>query len=151
MPDNDVYKIRCLSCGAKNRIPTEKAGLSARCGRCKQALDTQAILMPQPVVVTDADFETQVIRSPLPALVFFWAPWCPTCRSMFPIIDEFAKTAKGRIRVGKINVDQSPRTASRYDIMSVPNTLVFENGRLRESFVGQMGRHDLMMKMAGYL
>ncbi len=151
MAEKDAFKIRCLSCKAKNRVPPQKAGLPAKCGRCGQPLDTQAVLLPQPMMFTDADFESKVLRSPLPALVFFWAPWCPTCRAMFPVIDEFAAAAKGRIRVGKLNVDQSPQTAGRYDIMSVPNTLVFDNGRLVESLVGQMGKHDLMMKMARYL
>lgn len=151
MSQEDAFKIRCLACGSKNRIPPSKAGLPAKCGRCGKALDTQSLLLPQPILVTDTDFDAKVLNSPLPALIFFWAPWCPTCRVMAPVVDEFSAAAKGRIRVGKVNVDQSPATASRYEIMSVPNILVFDGGRVRENFLGQMAKHDLMMKMARYL
>ncbi len=151
MASESAFKIRCLACGAKNRIPQEKAHLTAKCGRCKRPVDTRVLFLPQPEVVSDADFERQVLGSPLPFLLYFWAPWCPSCRSMSPVIDALAKTAKGRLRVGKLNVDQNPQTASRYRVMSVPSILVFDNGRLAETLVGAMGSQDLMMKMARYL
>lgn len=102
-------------------------------------------------MISDRDFDAKVLESPIPVLAYFWAPWCPTCSSVSPSIDEFAAASKGRIRVVKINVDASPKTASRYDILSVPSFLAFDNGRIQETLSGSMQKHDLMVAMAKYL
>jgi thioredoxin 1 len=68
-----------------------------------------------------------------------------------PVIDDFAKDAKGKIRVGKLNVDSSPTLSSKYNILSVPQLLVFDNGRLTETMPGGLQKHEIMMKMARYL
>ena len=148
---DDSYKIRCTRCGAKNRIPEDKLGKNARCGKCRQALQTEALFLPQPVMISDLDFDAKVLQSPIPVLAYFWAPWCPTCSSVSPTIDEFAAASKGRIRVVKINVDADPKTASRYNILSVPSLLAFDNGRIQETLSGSMQKHDLMVAMAKYL
>lgn len=151
MSSNDSYKIRCMSCQTKNRIPAAKIDAAAKCGRCKTPLKTDELFLPQPITFADSEFSTKVLQSPLPVLVFFWAPWCPTCGAVMPIIDEFAQTARGKIRVGKVNVDTNPNTAGAYDIMSVPNLLVFDNGKLQDRIVDSMQKHDIMMKMSRYL
>jgi len=151
MNSNNGYKIRCLSCGTRNRIPSNKAGDVARCGSCKSILNTEVISATQPVVVTDNDFEQQVVKSPLPVLVFFWAPWCSSCQAVTPIIDEFASEARGHVKVCKVNVDASPMTASKFNILSVPNLLVFDNGQFKESLFGLTQKHDIMVKMAPYI
>ena len=102
-------------------------------------------------MVTDAGFDTQVLKSPLPVLMFSWAPWCPSCGAMMPIIDEFARDTRGRVRVAKLNLDPNPRLTALYDIRSVPFIFIIDNGRLRESFPGGMQKHELMMKMATYV
>ncbi len=140
-----------MSCGSKNRIPAAKINTAAKCGRCKAALKTDQLFLPQPITFSDSDFNTKVLQSPIPVLVFFWAPWCPTCGAVTPIIDEFAMASKGKVRVGKVNVDANPQTAGAYDIMSVPNLLVFDNGKLQERIMDSMQKHDIMMKMARYL
>ena len=76
----EKHQLRCTECGAKNRIPSDKVDAAPLCGRCKKPLRIAEIFLPQPLVITEADFEEKVLRSPLPVLVFAWAPWCSTCR-----------------------------------------------------------------------
>jgi thioredoxin len=102
-------------------------------------------------MVTDNDFESIVVQSPLPVLLYAWAPWCGTCSSVGPIIDNFARDSAGRVRVGKLNVDQNPALANRFNIMSVPFLFVFDNGQMKESLPGGLHKHELMMKMAPYI
>jgi|GEM_PF-604121 len=71
----DAYVIRCSQCGTKNRIPSHKIEGNPRCGKCGTPLDPAELFHPQPMDITDFDFETKVLRSPLPALVYAWAPW----------------------------------------------------------------------------
>ena len=147
----DRYKLRCTECGAKNRIPGEKLDAGAKCGKCGALLNTKELFAPQPIMVTDANFDSQILKSPLPALLYAWAPWCPTCGSVTPIIDQFAAESKGKVRVGKLNVDANPMLASKYNIMSVPFLYIFDNGQLKEGMPGGLQKHDIMMKMAPYI
>jgi thioredoxin 2 len=149
--EQDAYKFRCMECGARNRIPADRVQSNPVCGKCRKPLATEELFLPQPLIITDADFEARVLKSPLPALVFAWAPWCPTCRAFLPVIDEFAKDSAGRVRVGKLNVDQNPGLSSRFNILSVPQILVFDHGELRETLPGSLQKHEIMMKMAPYL
>lgn len=146
-----VFKLRCTGCGARNRVPGAKLDAAPRCGKCGTPLKTEELFAPQPVVVTDGNFEARVLKSPLPVLLFAWAPWCPTCVSMAPVIDQFAAESKGRARVGKLNVEANPGLAGRFSIMSVPFLFIFENGELKESMPGTLQKHELMLKMAPYV
>jgi thioredoxin 2 len=145
------YKFRCTECGARNRIPADRVQSNPVCGKCKKPLRTEELFLPQPLILTDADFEDRVLKSPLPVLLFAWAPWCPTCRAFLPVIDDFAKDSAGKVRVGKLNVDQNPGLSSRFNILSVPQILVFDHGELRETLPGSLQKHDIMVKMAPYL
>lgn len=147
----DTYNLRCLDCNAKNRIPASRIDSNPKCGKCGSLLETEALFLSQPVMVTDSNFDSQVIKSPLPVLLFAWAPWCPTCGTFAPIIDEFAADSKSKIRVGKINVDANPMLASKFNILSVPYLFIFDNGQMKENMPGGMQKHELMMKMARYL
>ncbi len=147
----EAVKMRCTACGAKNKIPADKIDAGAKCGKCGTLLKTGELFKPQPVMVTDSNFEVEVLKSPLPVLVFAWAPWCPTCGAVAPIIDEFATQAKGKVRVGKINIDANPALASRYNILSVPFLFIFDNGQLKESMPGGLQKHELMVKMSKYI
>ena len=148
---SSAYLIRCGACKTKNKVPGDKLDDGPKCGKCGTALPVDDLLKPQPMMVTDGNFEDTVIHSPLPVLLFCWAPWCPTCVNVAPIIDEFAQAAKGKVRVGKVNIDANPTIASRYNILSVPYLFIWDNGQLKESIPGGLQKYDLMMKMAPYI
>jgi len=147
----DVFMIRCTQCRTKNRLPGERIRAGAKCGKCGAPLQTDDLFGGQALLITDGNFETKVIHSPLPVLLFAWAPWCPTCRTFTPVIDNYAAVARGKVRVGKLNVDTSPGLAQKYNILSVPFLFIFDNGQLKESMPGAMQQHELMMKMAHYI
>lgn len=86
--------------------------------------------------VSDADFESAVLKSALPVLVDFWAPWCGPCLMLAPTIDELAKTYAGKVTIAKMNTDENPVTPGTYDIMSIPTLLLFKGGELVERSVG---------------
>ena len=147
----ESIKMRCSECGTKNKIPADKIEAGGKCGKCGSLLKTEELFEPQPLMVTDSNFDVKVLKSPLPVLVYAWAPWCPTCGSVTPIIDEFAAEAKGKVRVGKINVDANPMLASKYNIMSVPFLFIFDNAQMKESMPGGLQKHELMLKMSQYI
>jgi len=145
------YLFRCPECRVRNRILSDKIDSNPVCGRCKKPLKTEELFLPQPIVITDGNFESRVSRSPLPVLVFAWAPWCPTCTAFLPVIGDFARESKGKVRVGKLNVDENPGLSSTFSILSVPQILIFDGGELKETLPGAMQKHEIMMKMARYL
>jgi thioredoxin 2 len=147
----ESYLFRCPSCKTRNRIPFEKIHNGAKCGKCGALLDTDELFTAQPLLISENNFDAKVLGSPLPVLLFAWANWCPTCRSALPVIDDFAKGSKGKIRVGKLNVDSNQGLSSTYNILSVPQILVFDKGQLQETMPGTMQKHEIMMKMARYL
>jgi thioredoxin 2 len=143
--------MRCTECGAKNKIPAAKIDAGGKCGKCGALLKTRELFEPQPVMVTDGNFDVKVLKSPLPVLLFAWAPWCTTCVAFTPIIDEFATDAKGKVRVAKVNVETSPMLASKFNILSVPFIFIFDNGQMKESMPGALQKHEIMMKMSRYI
>ncbi len=98
-------------------------------------------------VFTDANFQQEVLKSDLPVVVDFWAPWCGPCRMMAPIIEELANEMDGKIKIGKLNVDENPTTAGHFNIMSIPTMLVFKNGMVAEQIVGGMTKEALKEKI----
>ena len=92
----------------------------------------------------DKNFEQEVIKSDMPVLVDFWAPWCGPCQVMLPIVDEIAKEMEGKIKVGKINVDENSETASKYDIMSIPAIKIFKKGEIVKEFTGAQNKEALI-------
>lgn len=143
--------MRCASCGTRNRIPAEKIGQPAICGRCRDSLDTSVLQIAHPLVVTDSSFQSQVIHSPLPVLLDCWAPWCGPCQMMGPVMDQLAAEWKGRIRVCKMNVDENPGTSTQYQIRSIPTLLIFDRGQLQDSLAGALPRHSIVQAMKAYL
>lgn len=89
----------------------------------------------EPVVINDQNFETEVLNSATPVLVDFWAEWCGPCRLTGPIIDELAKEYEGKVKVGKMNVDEN-QTPGKYGIMSIPTILLFKNKEIVKQMVG---------------
>ncbi len=141
----DTTLIRCSQCGASNRVPQDKLaqGLTPKCGQCKAPLAAAA----GPLTVTDATFAAEVEGSPLPVLVDAWAPWCGPCRIVGPIIDELATELAGKVRVAKLNVDDNPGTAARFDVRSIPTLLVIMNGREVDRIVGALPKAAIRQRL----
>ena len=99
--------------------------------------------MAKPAEVTDADFETEVIKSGVPVLVDFWAPWCGPCRMVAPIVEELADEYNGRVKFFKLNTDDNIQTASRYGIRSIPTLLVFKGGEPVAQVIGFRPKSEL--------
>lgn len=93
--------------------------------------------------VTDGDFESTVINAGKPAFVDFWAPWCGPCRIIGPIVEELAPSYEGRAVIAKINVDDNPGVAQRYQVSSIPTLLMFKDGKLVDRAVGALPRAEL--------
>ena len=88
------------------------------------------------IKITDENFKKEILESDLPVLVDFWAPWCGPCNMVAPIVEEIAKEYQGKLKVGKLNVDEAPKTASQYEVMGIPTLMVFKNGKVVEQMVG---------------
>jgi len=101
--------------------------------------------------LTEHDFQQEVLESSTPVLVDFWAEWCGPCRMMGPIVDEAANDLSGKVKVGKINVDEAQDLAARYGIMSIPALLVFKGGKVVEQFAGAMPKEQLVQRLKKYI
>jgi thioredoxin 2 len=150
MTQSRPYLFRCPSCRTKNRIPTDKAGVQAKCGKCGLPMDTRSLLLPQPVIVSDGNFEEMVLQSPIPVLLDCWATWCQACSTLSPIVQELGTEWKGRVRVGKLNVEANPILTARYDLRSLPTLLIFDKGELRDTLFGAVPKLYIIQKMAPY-
>lgn len=151
MATQDPYVVRCMNCGTKNRVPADKMDISAKCGKCGSPLKTENLRNTHPAAVTDGNFDTQVLKSPLPVLLDCWAPWCGPCKMVGPIMDELASEWRGRVKVCKLNVDENPIMGSKFQIRSIPTLLIFDNGRLMETLVGAVPKEQIMQTMARFL
>jgi len=94
--------------------------------------------------VTDANFEQEILESPLPALVDFWAAWCGPCRIIGPIVEEIAEEYKDRARVAKMNVDDNVDTPARYGVRGIPALLLFKNGELVDQIIGAVPKAQVV-------
>jgi thioredoxin 1 len=93
--------------------------------------------------ITDENFDAEVLKSPVPVLVDFWAEWCGPCRMLGPVIDELAREYPAeKVRIVKLNVDHSPRVAGRYGIMAIPTVVLFKNGQVLEQVTGVRPKRD---------
>jgi len=141
MKENSVI-IDCSGCGTKNRIPRDRLGDRPKCGKCGTSLVTEGYF-DSPVNITDRSFEKEVLSSPGPVLVDCWAPWCGPCLMVAPILEELASKYAGRFKIAKLNVDENPVTASRYDTRSIPTMLIFKGGNLEERIVGALPKERI--------
>lgn len=141
----DSLLVVCANCGAKNRVPRSKLEqrLQPVCGRCGTPLPVAV----EPVPVTDATFSSEVEGSTVPVLMDAWAPWCGPCRMIAPVLQELAVELAGRVRVVKLNVDENPITASRFQIQSIPSLLVFRGGREVDRLVGAQPKSEIARRL----
>ena len=93
--------------------------------------------------VSDATFDTEVLKANEPVVVDFWAEWCGPCRMIAPALEEIAGTMAGKIKVVKLNVDENPGTATKYGIMSIPTLMIFKNGQLASRQIGAQPKQKL--------
>jgi thioredoxin len=101
--------------------------------------------MASPLIVnlTQDNFAQEVLQSPAPALVDFWAEWCGPCKMIAPLLDELAEEYNGRVKIGKVNVDEQQTIAAQYGIRAIPTLLLFKQGQIAEQMVGAKGKRDL--------
>ncbi|HEX4659237.1 MAG TPA: thioredoxin [Streptosporangiaceae bacterium] len=116
MPD----LVKCPNCGRRNRVPAAAAG-TPRCGNCHKPL-------PWIVDAGDDDFTEVAERASVPALVDLWAPWCGPCRMVSPALEQLATEMAGRLKLVKVNVDESPRLQQRFGVQGIPTLLVLRDG-----------------------
>ena len=140
--------VTCKNCGAKNRVDESKLpNAEAKCGRCGTALDAEAG-NGKPLTITDASFQREVLQAKgAPMLVDCWAPWCGPCRAVGPILDQLAAESDGSYRIAKLNVDENPLTASRYEIASIPTMLIFKNGTLIDRIIGAQPKQAIVERL----
>lgn len=146
-----ILTLRCGNCRTKNRVPAGKLNAGPKCGRCGSLLQNRDLLTGRSLMVTDANFNETVLKSPLPVLLYGWAPWCSVCGSTTPQVEQLASETKGKIRVAKVNIDANPTLANKYNILSVPSFLIFDAGEFKTLLPGAVPKHDLMMQMAKFI
>ena len=96
------------------------------------------------MVITKNNFEAEVLKSDIPVLVDFWASWCGPCRMLSPIVEEIEKEYAGKVKVGKVNVDEEIELAQRFQVASIPTILIFKNGQLAETSIGYRPKEDIV-------
>ncbi len=97
--------------------------------------------------LTEKNFDEEVMSSPIPVLVDFWAEWCGPCKMISPVIDEIAQELTGKLKVAKVNVDEAQELAVKFGIMSIPTLLIFKKGKVVSQIVGAMPKEELLSKI----
>jgi thioredoxin 2 len=141
-PQGPVSELVCANCGTKNRIRPSPRG-APHCGKCDKPL-------PWLVTATDDTFDVEAKAAPA-VLVDLWAPWCGPCRIVGPIVEELARDYAGRLKVIKVNVDDNPATAQRFQAYSIPTLVVLKDGRTVDRVVGALPKSQLAVRLTPHL
>ena len=120
MPNSEI--ITCPNCGRKNRVPAAAAG-TPRCGNCHKPL-------PWIVDAGDDDFAEVAEHASVPALIDLWAPWCGPCRMVSPALEQLATEMAGKLKLVKVNVDESPKLQQRFGVQAIPTLMVLRDGQV---------------------
>ena len=107
--------------------------------------------MSNALAVNDANFDTEVLKSATPVLVDFWAPWCGPCRAVAPTVDAISQEFAGRLKVVKLNTDESGEVAMKYNVISIPTLMVFKGGEMVERVLGNRPKADLVSLISRHL
>jgi thioredoxin 1 len=105
----------------------------------------------KPVEITDANFEKEVLQSEKPVLVDFWAVWCGPCKMIAPVVEEIAREYDGKLKVGKMDVDNNPEASMRLGIRSIPTLMVFKGGKIVEQIIGAVPKKNLVDKVLPHI
>jgi thioredoxin 2 len=137
-----VSILTCPACGARNRIRPSAHGVPA-CGTCHATL-------PWLVAATDATFDVEADAT-VAVIVDLWAEWCAPCRFVAPILEELSREYAGRLKVVKVNVDENPALAQRFQAFSIPTLVVIRSGRVVDRIVGALPKSQLAVRLTPYL
>lgn len=135
----DPIQLACPNCAAINRVAAQRLAEAPRCGRCHQDLFTAT-----PVALTAATFDNHAVRSSLPLLVDFWAPWCGPCQSMAPQFAAAAKQLEPDVRLAKVDTEAEPALGARFAIRSIPTLLLIQSGKEVARQSGAMGAEQIV-------
>jgi thioredoxin 1 len=105
----------------------------------------------KPVAFTDSNFEAEVIKSEVPVLVDFWAVWCGPCKMIAPIVDELAGDFEGKVKIGKLDVDENQQVAIQYGVRSIPTILIFKGGKVADTIIGAVPKAAIVEKINNQL
>jgi thioredoxin 1 len=105
----------------------------------------------KPIEITDANFDQEVTQSAQPVLVDFWAVWCGPCKMIAPVVEELANEYQGRLKVGKLDVDNNPEVSMRFGIRSIPTLMVFKGGKVVEQIIGAVPKRNLVDKVMPHI
>ena len=97
--------------------------------------------------ITAANFESEVLNSDLPVLIDFWAAWCGPCRMVAPVVEELAGEYEGKVKIGKLDVDNNQQTAIKYGVRSIPTLLIFKNGEIKDTIIGAVPKSQISQKL----
>jgi thioredoxin 1 len=101
----------------------------------------------KPINITDDNFETEVLNSELPVLIDFWAAWCGPCKMIAPIVEELAAEYDGKVKIGKLDVDDNQQTAIKYGVRSIPTVLLLKNGEVKDTIIGAVPKSVFVEKL----
>ena len=101
----------------------------------------------KPVEITDDNFETEVIKSDKPVLIDFWAVWCGPCKIIAPVVEELASEYEGKIKVGKLDVDENQQSSIKYGVRSIPTLLIFKDGKVKDTIIGAVPKSQIVQKL----
>jgi thioredoxin 2 len=135
--------IGCPNCATLNRVPPERLAEGPKCGKCATPL-----LHGKPVPVSEASFDTAVLRTELPVVVDFWADWCGPCRAMAPNFERAAAQMKAQVRFAKLDTEAAQGIAARYGIRSIPTMILFRNGQEATRISGAMDARGIQSWLA---
>ena len=129
--ENNAIQYQCAQCGRTNRILRERLLDDPTCGACRLKIFPKI-----PATVTDSNWSHEVEACPIPVLVDFWAPWCAPCRTIAPLLEQIAAERTGRIKVAKLNVDENPQLAARFQVSAIPMLMIFRGPILVDEIRG---------------